>query len=204
MRRAALSALAVLALARPAAAQIPYRGVFAPEMSSLSLQLGRAAPGATGGLADEVGPGAHYSLQYLRLLSDWFGLGAELDVLALGSNLMLSAGDRKVSANALSAFGRLHLLRGESWTPYVAGGAGFHQTSVQTAVPNTGSGTGLAFTAAFGIERFVYHRFGLSLEARFQRLELEPSRFGGLKAAETISALVGVRYWRGTALKAKR
>lgn len=217
--RAGLPALASVFLASGAWAGSPIVfPQFSAGMSSAGLLLGVAQPTANDGFADLVGPGPEAGLQWLYYPWDWAALGAELGYVRLGKRRATPPGKPFVTVTgeaagpALTAIGRVNLLRDRSWTPFVLGGAGVHflQINAVAAATDPGGqvcfvgtttcaeaftfklkGRGLTMTAGAGLEAMLFRGMSLALEARWRRYE-DDKNYGG-DAAETLSYQLGTR-----------
>lgn len=192
---------------------------FSAGMSAAGLLLGVAQPTANDAFGDLVGPGPEVGLQWLYYPWDWVAFGAELGYVRLGKRSQTFPGRPLVTAAgeaagpAMTALGRVNLLRDRSWTPFVLGGAGFHLLQVKVLAANrepggqvcivastttcgesvafTMKGRGPTITAGAGIEAMLFRGMSLAFEARWRRYE-DDKNFGG-SAAETLSYHLGTR-----------
>lgn len=204
--------MALALAAAPAAAQIPYRPLFAtPGERVLALNLGLAEPTGTSGLSAVTGRGPSLGLEYFKYLSDWFAWGAAFDLHQLGTGADAGPPARSglASFKGLSLLGRVNFMRGLGWTPYVVGGGGFGtgDVSVKCTGPGCGavpshsvSGSGPCVTFGAGLERFLTQGLSLSAEARVSEFSLPKSAAtfpapGG--TAQALAFRLGVRLWLG-------
>lgn len=209
--RAPLAALAWL-LAAPVGAQMPYMPLFtAPGERVVSLNLGLAQPTGTSGLSSVAGRGPSLGLEYFKYLSDWFALGAALDLHQLGSGADAGPPARSGTASfkGLSFLGRVNFMRNLEWTPYAVGGGGvgMGDVSVQCTGPGCGpvashakSALGACVTFGAGVERFLTQGLSLAAEARVTEFHLPLSSASFPAPAGTGQALafrLGLRLWLG-------
>ncbi|MBI4424449.1 MAG: outer membrane beta-barrel protein [Elusimicrobia bacterium] len=190
--------LGVLALPRGAGAW-----GFLPGSSGAGLRLGVHYPTATNGLDLATRSGYGGGFHYFHLPSEWFQWGFELDGLYMRKGTAdLKPGEtpgNRFSAVASAAFltGRLNLIFERSWTLYVLGGGGTHQTwaSLQTPAGKAARrDPGLAVLAAAGVETFLLKDMSVAFEARYLELRLDRGQFG-IDAAETLAYQAGLSWW---------
>lgn len=206
-----LAALLAAWAAAPAAAQIPYTPTFTtPGERLFGLALGAGMP-AGGGLQQVAGRGPSIGLDFYDYLTDWAAWGLALDIHQLGSGADAGPPARsgKASFKSLSVLARVNFLRGETWTPYAVGGAGFATSDVAVSCSGAGCGTpnaysrsklGLAVTGGAGVEAFVSQGFSAFVEGRLQEYPLPlgsvsfPAPQG---TGQALSIRVGVHLWIG-------
>lgn len=218
-----MKALVLLALlAAPARAQLPYTPVFSEGWRSMGLHLGIAQPTGTSGLDAVSGRGPSVGAEFFSYWSDWlaWGLGFDMHQLGSGSDPGPPALKGKASFKSFNLLARVNFVRGESWTPYAAGGVGYGLSSVETtatAAPGARvcadvnkpcgasasvalSGSGPVVSAAAGLEAFLVKGLSVSVEGRWQeyRLPLSSADFRApSRRAEALSARLGFHLWFG-------
>ncbi|MBI5595880.1 MAG: outer membrane beta-barrel protein [Elusimicrobia bacterium] len=219
-----MTTLALLALlAAPARAQLPYTPVFSEGWRSMGLHLGIAQPTGTSGLDAVSGRGPSVGAEFYSYWSDWlaWGLGLDMHQLGTASDPGPPALKGKASFKSFNLLARVNFIRGESWTPYAAGGVGYGLAEAQTtatAAPGsvvcadvnkpcastasvTLSGAGPVVSAAAGLEAFLTQGLSVSVEGRWQeyRLPLASANFNApSRRAEALSARLGFHLWFGT------
>ncbi|MBI4387185.1 MAG: hypothetical protein HY551_07370 [Elusimicrobia bacterium] len=201
---------------RAAVAQLP---TFEAGANSLAIQLGAASPLETNRFDKGVRNGRAARIQFLHFALDWIAWGFDFGYSKFarrvqGENTQLllpipPATELGLQADVLqiSALARVNLVSDRPWTPYLLGAVGLHEFSAkadwvppvnpaETRSRQEASSRGMSASGAAGLEGFVMKNISLSFEARFDSLQLSRRRFT-LSPVESMSYLVGFRYWFG-------
>jgi len=223
MVRIVLALLVVIASSLPARADGFHLPVFRSGHDSFGLQLGLARPGGTNGTADAVSPGPAFDLRYTRYLNDWISYGPELAVAILSGKKVkdrsffegASAIPSEESTSGdlfhfgLSMLGRINLFEtGRSWSPFLLGGVGYHQTSFSATTTTTEDRTsvggaltetktelkgdieGMSVSAGGGFEVFLLRGMSLQMEGRWRQFRNGPKTD---RVREIVTATIGLR-----------
>ncbi|HBL16527.1 MAG: hypothetical protein A2X36_00860 [Elusimicrobia bacterium GWA2_69_24] len=228
LRRAAVAGLLLAWTAAPARAQIPTLPRFEAGQTSIGLLLGPSWPTGTNGFASVAGRGYGAGLQLLYYPWDWIAFGPAFGMTQFGKQDIRADSGRitglgKATVSHLSLLTRLNMVRGESWTPYLLGGVGYHLFShtadaqgsagavvcADTSAPATcaaqksftTTAEGLLVTGAAGAEFFYGTGLSLSLETRYQRFQVPRIPAASIPlpsgAAESVTVNLAAHLWLG-------